>query len=148
MCSTKCLCSWASCACARVRSSKHNWPELKLHTKLESTLGFHTDSKSLYDCLGRVKETSEKRLLIHLGLLSHGFIRHEMSEAMWIPLHQNRASTLTKAHRQTLKVHWGIKTNFTLSSSTCLIVHVLPILYLISPEHGFDIVVAAIWKLF
>lgn len=60
-------------------------------------LRVYRDSRSLYDCLTRINQTTEKRLLIHLRMLRQSYERREITEVFWIPTAQNPAYSFTKA---------------------------------------------------
>lgn len=60
-------------------------------------LRVYTDSRSLYDCLTRINQTAEKRLLIDLRMLRQSYERREITEVLWIPTAQNPADAFTKA---------------------------------------------------
>lgn len=60
-------------------------------------LHVYTDSRSLYECLIRINQTTEKRLLIDLRMLRQSCERREITEVFWIPTTQNPADAFTKA---------------------------------------------------
>jgi hypothetical protein len=56
----------------------------------------YTDSKSLYDCLIKLRITQEKRLIIDLMCLCQLYKRREITEVKWINGSTNPADTMTK----------------------------------------------------
>ena len=60
-------------------------------------LHVYTDSRSLYDGLVRINQTTEKRLLIDLRMLRQSYERREITEVFWVPTAQNPADAFTKA---------------------------------------------------
>lgn len=59
-------------------------------------LNVYTDSRSLYDCLLRINQTTDKRLLIDLRMLRPSYESREITEVFWIPTAQNPADAFTK----------------------------------------------------
>jgi hypothetical protein len=55
-----------------------------------------TDSKSLYDCLIRLKITVEKRLMIDVMALRQSYERREIIEMKWIDESNNSADSMIK----------------------------------------------------
>ena len=56
-----------------------------------------TDSKSLYDCLVKLRTMNEKRLMIDLLCLRQSYERREIAEVKWIDGNTNPADAMTKA---------------------------------------------------
>lgn len=55
----------------------------------------YTDSKSLYESLVRINQSTEKRLLIDLRMLCQAYERREIIEVFWNPTAQNPADAFT-----------------------------------------------------
>ncbi len=55
-----------------------------------------TDSKSLYDCLVRLRTTIEKRLMIDVMTLRQCYERREITEMKWVHETNNPADSMTK----------------------------------------------------
>lgn len=72
---------------------------LAFNSMLDKVIPLHvyTDSRSLYDCLTRINQTTEKRLLIDLRMIRQSYERREITEVFWIPTTQNPADAFTKA---------------------------------------------------
>ena len=72
---------------------------LTFNSMLDQVIPLHvyTDSRSLYDCLTRINQTTEKRLLIDLRMLRQSYERREITKVFWIPTSQNPADAFTKA---------------------------------------------------
>lgn len=60
-----------------------------------------TDSKSLYDCLVRLKTTQEKCLIIDVMSLRQSYERREVTEIKWIYGINNPADSMTKSKPST-----------------------------------------------
>lgn len=72
---------------------------LTLNAMIDRLIPLHvyTDSRSLYDCLTRINQTTEKRLLIYLRMLRHSYERSEITKVFWIPTAQNPADAFFEA---------------------------------------------------
>jgi hypothetical protein len=55
-----------------------------------------TDSKSLYDCLVRLRTTQEKRLIINIICLQQAYKHRQITEVKWINSEANSADIITK----------------------------------------------------
>jgi hypothetical protein len=56
-----------------------------------------TDSKSLFDCVIKLKTTSEKRLMIDLMCLKQSYERRKIAKIKWIDENINLADAMTKS---------------------------------------------------
>ncbi|EED12075.1 hypothetical protein TSTA_001460 [Talaromyces stipitatus ATCC 10500] len=56
-----------------------------------------TDSFSLYECLGKLGTTKEKRLMINIMALRQSYEKHEIHEIRWIHGDDNPADAFTKS---------------------------------------------------
>lgn len=63
-------------------------------------LTLQTDSKSLYDLVISLAQTTERRLQIDLEILREGYERREISNIVWIAGNQNPADDLTKPDKR------------------------------------------------
>ena len=54
------------------------------------------DSKSLYDCLIKLRTTQEKRLMINILCLRQFYERREITEILWIKENKNPTDAITK----------------------------------------------------
>lgn len=61
-----------------------------------SPLTLEVDSKSLYDCLGKLETTQKKRLMIDIMSLRQSYERREIAEILWIKGTTNPADAMTK----------------------------------------------------
>jgi hypothetical protein len=64
---------------------------------IELPLVVYTDSKSLYECLVKLRTTQEKRLMIDVICLRQAYERREIAEVKWIKGSSNPADSITKA---------------------------------------------------
>ncbi len=55
------------------------------------------DSKSLYDCLVRLKITVEKRLIMKVIILRQSYVKREITEIKWIHESNNSVDSMTKS---------------------------------------------------
>jgi len=55
-----------------------------------------TNSKSLYDCLVRLRTTQEKRLIINVMCLRQAYKRRQITEVKWINREANPANAIMK----------------------------------------------------
>jgi hypothetical protein len=56
-----------------------------------------TDSKSLYDCLVKLRTTQEKRLMIDVICLRQAYKRREIAKVKWVKGTSNPADSITKS---------------------------------------------------
>jgi hypothetical protein len=59
-------------------------------------LVLYTNSKSLYDCLVRLKTTQEKRLMIDVICLQQAYKRRQITKVKWINSKANPMDAITK----------------------------------------------------
>jgi hypothetical protein len=57
-----------------------------------------TDSKSLYECLVKLRTTHEKRLMVDIMCLRQSYERREITEVVWIDGDSNPIDAMTKGH--------------------------------------------------
>src|SRR6266702_7353834 len=58
---------------------------------------FCTNSKSLYNCLVKLRTTQEKRLIVDLMCLRQSYKRREIAEIKWINGGSNPVDAITKS---------------------------------------------------
>lgn len=63
---------------------------------LDILLKMYTDSECLFDVFYSLNTTSEKRILIDLGMLRQSYENRDILEVSWIPGMENPADALTK----------------------------------------------------
>ena len=77
--------------------------EAVIKTTIEKILGIHIsfilciDSKSLYDCLIRLRTINEKKLMIDIMSFRQSYERRKITEVRWIDEDKNPADAMTKA---------------------------------------------------
>ena len=83
---------------------------VKLQLNISLLLIFYTNSKSIYECLIKLRTIQEKRLIINIMCLRQSYKRREIAKVKWINGDSNPVDAMTKS-KPLLALKWLIDIN-------------------------------------